>query len=49
MSVQSKLYIEEMKDMYKKIVEKTDLTLNDILFLITYKKTIDNSIEIPFA
>ena len=49
MSVQTKLYIEEMKDIYKKIVEKTDLTLNDILFLTAYKKTIDNSIKIPFV
>lgn len=47
MSIQTKSYIQEMKDMYLKIVSKNNLTLNDIAFLRIYKKTIDNSVCIP--
>ena len=36
MSIQSQLYIEEMKNMYKKIITKTELTPNDIEFLNIY-------------
>ena len=42
MSIQAQLYIEEMKNMYKKIMAKTELTPNDIEFLNIYKKTIDD-------
>ena len=40
MSVQTKEYIEDMKRMYEKIIKKEKPSLNDLLFLETYKRTI---------
>lgn len=46
MSTQTKSYIEDMKKMYIEIKNKKKLSQNDLLFLIMYKRTIDNSIEV---
>lgn len=46
MSTQTKEYIVEMKNMYEKISRMTVLTQIEFMFLIAYKKTIDNSIII---
>ena len=46
MSIQTVSYIKEMNDMYEKIKKKTKINKEDLSFLMIYKKTIDNSIEI---
>ena len=51
MSTQTKNYLSEMKEMYLSIMKKyfneQELTKADILFLEIYKRTIENTIEIP--
>lgn len=51
MSTQTKNYLSEMKNMYlvimKKYFNEQELTKADILFLEIYKRTIENTIEIP--
>jgi hypothetical protein len=44
MSIQTDTYIKQMKEMYTKISNKKELTKCEMLFLIAYKRTIDNSI-----
>lgn len=51
MSTQTQNYLKEMKDMYLSIMKKhfneEELTSADVLFLEIYKRTIENTIEIP--
>jgi hypothetical protein len=42
MSIQTEEYINDMKEMYIKILSKTVLTADEIMFLDIYKRTLGN-------
>lgn len=46
MSIQTQQYIKEMKEMYVVLSNKEKLSIDEILFLEAYKRTIDNTIFI---